>query len=164
MVMSPGKCCPECVPKPCAVSGRVYQVTVDEPCQKAVVHKFWHIFLSLLRDIWLSASTDSLVQRLLFFFLESQKSWKKLGLDKNLLASRKEVCRVKQIRHFLSTLSWRRRAESTGEGQSIYSFHCIIWNYFNALFNEYKYVGFSVNDYVLLIIVVKASPMSLACN
>uniref|UniRef100_A0A8D0FTF9 VWFC domain-containing protein n=1 Tax=Strix occidentalis caurina TaxID=311401 RepID=A0A8D0FTF9_STROC len=25
MVMSPGKCCPECVPKPCSVSGRVYQ-------------------------------------------------------------------------------------------------------------------------------------------
>ncbi|KFU86504.1 Extracellular matrix protein FRAS1, partial [Chaetura pelagica] len=25
MVMSPGKCCPECVPKPCSVAGRVYQ-------------------------------------------------------------------------------------------------------------------------------------------
>ncbi|NWY04165.1 FRAS1 protein, partial [Nothoprocta ornata] len=25
LVMSPGKCCPECVPKPCSVSGRVYQ-------------------------------------------------------------------------------------------------------------------------------------------
>ncbi|OXB58880.1 hypothetical protein ASZ78_012724 [Callipepla squamata] len=25
LVMSPGKCCPECVPKPCSVSGKVYQ-------------------------------------------------------------------------------------------------------------------------------------------
>lgn len=65
---------------------------------------FWHICLSLLLSLWLSASTYSLVQTLLFSLLERQESWKKSGLDKNLLANKKEVCRAKQMRHFLFTL------------------------------------------------------------
>lgn len=65
---------------------------------------YWHISLSLLPSLWLRGSTDSLVQTLLFSLLERQESWKKSGLDKDLLASRKEVCWAKQMRHFHFTL------------------------------------------------------------
>lgn len=88
---------------------------------------FWHISLSLLPNIWLSASTDSLVQTLLFSLLERQESWKKSGLDKNLLASRKEVCRVKQMRHFLFTLVWKEESRKH-RGSKYLQLSFFIWN------------------------------------
>lgn len=52
---------------------------------------FWHISLSLLPSLWLCASTDSLLQTLLFSLLARQESWKKSRLDKNLLAKADET-------------------------------------------------------------------------
>lgn len=72
-----------------SVPGNVWRATPKGSCSQVLAHLSFPSSQHLT-----SASMDSLVQPLLFYFLESQKSWKKLGLDKNLLASRKEVCRA----------------------------------------------------------------------